>query len=263
LPHEQTRLYDIFSRVLFKFGDHFIVHSVPNRLQLINHYHIPSEKVTQIPHGPLDFHVKADMNLEKVREDMGFGPEEKVILFFGAIRSYKGLDTALRAFARVLPDIPEARLLVAGKLWESWVPYQQLIDELGIGDKIKTCLEYIPSGEVWKYFEASDMVILPYNRFDSQSGVGATAISFRKPMIVADVGGLPELVRDRRSVVPPKDPTRLAGSIVSCLKDVNTLADMSLSMEQVAEKLAWPSVGQKTWSLYAKVLGHKMKIEEH
>jgi len=262
LPHEKTSLYDMISRILFKFGDHFIVHSEPNRLQLIKHYGIPSEKVTQIPHGPLDFHVKADVNLGRVREEMGFGSEEKVILLFGAIRSYKGIDTALRAFARILSDIPEARLLIAGKLWESWGPYQRLIEELSIGDKIRTRLEYIPSGEVWKYFEASDLVILPYNHFDSQSGVGATAISFRKPMIVTDVGGLPELVKDRRYVVPAKDPTAFAGAIVSCLRDTSRLVDMSSNAEEVAEKMAWHSVGLKTWSVYAKVLCLKTKIEE-
>ena len=263
LPHEKTTLYDMISRILFKFGDHFIVHSAPNQLQLIKHYHIPSEKVTQIPHGPLDFHVKANVNQGRVREEMGFEPGEKVILIFGAIRSYKGLDTALRAFARILSDIPEARLHIAGKLWESWVPYQRLIDELGVGDRIKTCLEYIPSGDVWKYFEASDLVILPYHHFDSQSGVGATAISFRKPMIVTDAGGLPELVKDRRYVVPVKDPKTLAGSIVSCLKDTSRLDDMSSNAEEVAKKMAWPSVGRKTWSVYTKVLGLNMLVEEH
>ncbi len=263
LPHEKSALYDMISRILFKLGDHFIVHSLPNRDQLIKYYRIPSEKVTQIPHGPLDFHVKVEVHRGRVREEMGFGSEEKVILVFGAIRSYKGLDTALRAFARILSDIPEARLLIAGKLWESWASYQRLIDELDIGDRIKTCLEYIPSGAVWKYFEASDLVILPYNHFDSQSGVGATAISFRKPMIVSDVGGLPELVKDRRYVVPANDPTALARSIVSCLKDTSTLVDMSSKAEEVAEKMAWPSVGLKTWSVYAKVLGLKMTVEEH
>ena len=136
------------------------------------------------------------------------------------------------------------------------------IDDLGIGEKVKTCLEYIPSGDVWKYFGISDLVILPYSRFDSQSGVGATAISFRKPMIVTDVGGLPELVRDSRYVVPADDPTSLARAIVSCLKDINRLADMSSSAGQIAEKIAWPSIGQKTWSVYAKVLALKMIVEE-
>jgi len=184
---------------------------------------------------------------------------EKVILIFGAIRSYKGIDTALRAFKDIVSSIPEARLFIVGKLWESWVPYQRLIDDLDIGDRIKTCLEYIPSGTVWKYFEASDLVLLPYHNFDAQSGVGAIALSFRKPLIVTDVGGLPELVGDRRYVVPAKDSDVLATTIVSCLKRSDNLAEMSSNAEKVAEKMSWPSIGQKTWSVYAKVLGLEMK----
>lgn len=262
LPHEKSPFYDTISRFLFRFGDHFIVHTKPNRDQLIKHYRIPPEKVTQIPHGPLDFHVKGDVNRGKAREEMGFGLEEKVILIFGAIRSYKGIDTALKAFKDILSVIPEARLFIVGKPWESWGPYQQLIDELDIGDSIKTCLEYIPSGTVWKYFEASDLVVLPYHNFDSQSGVGATAISFRKPLIVTDVGGLPELVGDRRYVVPVKDSKALATTIVSCLKSSARLVEMSLKAEKVAENMAWPSIGLKTWSVYAKVLGFEMKSKE-
>ena len=258
LPHEKSVLYRTTSRLLFGLGDHFIVHTAPNRDQLIKFYHIPPEKVTRIPHGPLDFHVKADINRRKIREEMGFSSDVKVILIFGAIRAYKGIDTALRAFKAVLSDIPESRLFIVGKLWESWVPYQRLINELGISDRIKTCLEYIPSGDVWKYFETADLVLLPYHNFDSQSGVGATALSFRKPLIVTDVGGLPELVGDRRYVVPVKDSKAMAGTIISCLKRPDNLVEMSSKAGEVAKNMAWPSIGLQTWSLYEKVLGLEM-----
>jgi glycosyltransferase involved in cell wall biosynthesis len=254
LPHDNTALYVMISRILFKFGNHFIVHSAPNREQLIKHYRIPLEQVTQIPHGPLDFHVRVDVDREKVREEMGFNPDDKVILLFGTIRPYKGIDTALKAFARIIKHIPEARLLIAGKLWENWSPYQSLIDELDIDDHIKTHLEYIPSGGVWRFFEASDLVVLPYNNFDSQSGVGATAISFRKPMIVTDVGGLPELVGDRRYVVKAKDPVGLSEIIVDCLKNPAHFSEMASATGTMAEDMAWSSVAMKTWSVYNKAL---------
>jgi glycosyltransferase involved in cell wall biosynthesis len=263
LPHDHTALHVMISRILFKFGSHFIVHSVPNREQLIKHYHVPFEQVTQIPHGPLDFHVRADVDREKVREEMGFNSDDKVILLFGTIRPYKGIDTALRAFAQIIKRIPEARLLIAGKLWESWSPYQRIIDELNLGERIKTYLEYIPSGGVCRYFEASDMVVLPYNDFDSQSGVGATAISFRKPMIVTDVGGLPELVGDRRYVVKAKDPVALSEIIVDCLRNPVRFSEMAFAAGMVAEDMAWHSVAMKTWSVYNKVLVPTTSGEMH
>ena len=82
-------------------------------------------------------------------------------------------------------------------------------------------------------------------------------------MIVTDVGGLPELVGDRRYVVPAKDSTALARKIVSCLKNSSRLVDMTSKAEEVAEKMAWSTVGLKTWSVYAKVLGLKIQAEEH
>ena len=158
--------------------------------------------------------------------------------------------------------MPEARLLIAGKLWENWDPYRRLMDELGLRDCIKTHLKYVPSGTVWRFFEASDLVILPYHHFDSQSGVGATAISFRKPMIVSDVGGLPELVGDRRYVVPVKDPAALARTIIYCLDDPSRLAEMASAAGTVAQQMAWPYVAMKTWSVYDKVLDPIMMTEE-
>lgn len=253
--HEKSLFYTIICRILFKLGNHFIVHSAQNRAQLIKYYKIPPERVTQIPHGPLDFHLKSDVDRDVVRNEMGFDAVEKVILLFGAIRPYKGIDTALKSFARVLCEIPEARLLIAGKLWEDWKPYKALIEELGIAGYVTACLRYIPSGEVSKFFDASDLVIVPYHHFDSQSGVGATAISFHKPMIVTNVGGLPEMVMDDRYVVPPRDPVTMARVICECLRDSVQLAEMSACARALAEKIAWPGIAKKTWSVYKRCLG--------
>jgi len=257
LQHEKASLYDILSRILFSLCDHFIVHSGLNKRQLVRHFNILPEMVTQIPHGPLDFHVRGDTDRDQVRKEMGFEPRDRVILLFGAIRPYKGIDTALKAFSKVLQKIPEARLLIAGKLWEDWEPYERLVQDLEIGDKIKTCLRYIASDEVCNFFEVSDLVILPYHHFDSQSGVGATAISFRKPMIVTMVGGLPELVMDQDCVVPPMDPDALSLTVVRCLRDPAMLARMATGAEKIDEKIAWPAIARKTWEVYTKVLALK------
>jgi glycosyltransferase involved in cell wall biosynthesis len=253
--HEKSFFFGAISRWLFKLGDHFIVHSATDMEQMIKYYNIPSEKVTKIPHGPLDFHFQKDLNREVVRHEIRLDPENSVILLFGAIRPYKGIDTALKAFAKVIRKIPEARLLIVGKLWENWDRYEPLIKELRIGNYVKTYLEYIPSKEVCKFFVAADLVILPYHHFDSQSGVGSTAISFRKPMIVTDVGGLPELVVNPRYVVPPKDPSALARTIVYCLQNPGQLNRMSVDAKAVAEKIAWPLIARKTWLIYRKVIG--------
>lgn len=255
LPHENCYLHRIIARTLSKLGNHFIVHTLKNKRQLMEYYQIPPDRVTNIPHGPFQFQVRSGVSPDVVRKDLGFLPENRIILLFGNIRPYKGIDTALRAFARVLEEVPEARLLIAGKLWQKWKPYGGLMEELGIGNYVKTYLSYVPSGDVHRFFTASDLVVLPYHRLDAQSGVGATAISFRKPMIVTRVGGLPELVGDQRFVVPPKDPSALAKAVVFCLKDPAQLQQMSADAEIIALKFAWPTIAKKTWAVYQEVLG--------
>lgn len=263
LPHERSYLHVYASRMLFRLGDHYIVHSESNRAQLIRFYGISPQQVSLIPHGPLDFHVRDEMDRQASRKELGFHPDDRVILLFGAIRPYKGIDTALRAFAKVLKEIPQARLLIAGKLWEGWEVYARIIDELGVGRRVKTNLTYIPSAEVYKFFVTSDLVVLPYHHFESQSGVGAIAVSFHKPMIVTKVGGLPELVEDSRLVVPPMDPNALAQAIIKCMKNDARLEAMSAGAEALAARLAWPAIAKKTWEVYQTVLGlEETRVEQ-
>lgn len=260
--HEKSFFYQKISRLVFRLGDHFIVHTAVNKDQLTAVYGIDAGRISLIPHGPLDFHVRHDSDRESVRTAMGFSPAHKVILLFGAVRPYKGIETALRAFKEVHQQMPESRLLIAGKLWGSWKPYSQLITDLNLESAVSTRLDYIPSGDVHLFFTAADMVILPYDHFDSQSGVGASALSFRKPLIVSRVGGLPDLVEDPQYVVPPKDPAALANILLECLRQPGRLADMSAAAERVARKMGWPAVIAKTMAVYRSVLGGSGDLSE-
>ena len=224
------------------------------------HYRISHDRVSLIPHGSLDFHTRDRSDRKKIREEMGIDPNQKVILIFGAIRPYKGIDTAIKAFSKVLRQVPLAVLMIAGKLWQKWEPYQQLINELGITDSVKTYLDYIPAGDVFKYFEAADLVILPYHRFDSQSGVGSTAVAFGKPIIVTNVGGLPNLVKNQQSIVPPKDSDALSESIKQCLTDPTQLAAMTANTAKVATELNWSSIAKMTCAVYNHLLKTENKI---
>ncbi len=255
--HERIPLYNMVSRILFGLGDHFIVHSSSNKRQLTGYFNIPGDKVSIIPHGPLDLHVKGYSDRQKIRSEFGFNQQDKVILLFGAIRPYKGIDTALHAFSEVVKQLPEARLLIAGKLWERWDRYEDIISDLNISDYIKKHFEYIPSNEVEKFFLAADLVLLPYHHFDSQSGVGATALAFNKPMIVTETGGLPELVADMMYIVPPKNPTELAEKVIFCLKDSARLAKMSEESRQIAKEISWDVIALKTLLVYLSVIPAK------
>ena len=185
---------------------------------------------------------------------MGLGNKEKVILLFGTIRPYKGIDVALRALPEIIAQVPEARLLIAGKLWEKWEPYDQLIKQLNLNDHVILHLEYIPSNQVYTFFEVADLTIFPYRHFDSQSGVGATAVSFHKPMIVSNVGGLPELVKNDQFIVEPNNSRDLAKKIILCLNDPLLLKQMGQQTKSISQQLSWSDIAKKTGIIYKKVL---------
>lgn len=255
--HEKNNFYDFCSKILFKLSDHFVVHSNANKELLIKLFNIKPGRVTQIPHGPLEFQQSDGITREGAREMFNLKSHDQVILMFGTIRPYKGMDVALEAFTRVVKEVPYARLIVAGKLWESWERYEKIIRENNISDHLNKHLYYIDTDEVVKFFLASDLVILPYLHFDSQSGVGATALAFGKPMIVTRTGGLPELVVDQKNVVSPGDMEALSDRIIYCLKNRSVLKRMSHDSETIAESISWDRIAANTIAIYEKLLNEK------
>jgi glycosyltransferase involved in cell wall biosynthesis len=257
IGHEKSPLFELCSRILFIFGDHFIVHSEANRERLIEYYGIKENRVSQIPHGPLNFSNGKETTREDARIRLGIGLDEPVILFFGAIRPYKGLDIALEAFVKVIKEVADARLLIAGRLWEPWDRYEKIINEKDISRSIVKHLDYINTDEVALFFSAADLVLLPYVKFDSQSGVGATALAFSKPMIVADTGGLSELAGDQANVVPPGNADALADRVIYCLKNKAELERMSIDSKEIAERMSWNNIAIKTLEVYEKLIKEK------
>ncbi len=92
------------------------------------------------------------------------------------------------------------------------------------------------------------------NHFDSQSSIGSAAIAFEKPLIVSNTGGLPELVRDKRWIVPPKDAHKLANAIESCLRDPEQLRQMQNDAQKIRKEISWPAIAEQTMKVYERVL---------
>jgi len=137
-----------------------------------------------------------------------------VILFFGFIRKYKGLDILLEAMADARIKEAGIKLLVAGEFYEDEKVYQEQIDRLGIRSQLIMRTQFIPDSEVVFYFCAADVVIQPY-RNATQSGVTPLAYHYEKPMIVTNVGGLPAMVPDRKSgLVAAVQPMAIASAIL-------------------------------------------------
>ena len=108
----------------------------------------------------------------------------------------------------------------------------------------------MPARDVPDYFLAADLVVLPYRHFTSQTGVGTIALPLGKPLIVTDVGGLSELVKDADCVVPPNDPTALAAAITKVLEEPGRLEALSEDSKQLVKDFEWDSIAEKVTNVY-------------
>ena len=148
------------------------------------------------------------------RKILGLPENAKIILFFGFIRRYKGLDLLLRAISDERIRNEGIKLLVAGEFYEDSKPYFDIIENDRLRDSVILRTNFIPDGEVRNYLCAADCVIQPY-RHATQSGVTPLAYHFEKPMIVTNVGGLPDLVPHGQSgLVCEPDPAAIADAIL-------------------------------------------------
>jgi len=162
------------------------------------------------------------IDLQKTKEELGFNKDSIVLLFFGYVRKYKGLDILIEAFPKILSDIPETRLLIVGEFYDKPDLYLDQIKKLDIEDKVKVVNEFVPNEDVAKYYEVSDVVILPY-RSATQSGILNVAYGFNKPVIVTDVGGLAEFVDESKTgfVVEPDSPNAIREGVKNFINAKN------------------------------------------
>lgn len=151
---------------------------------------------------------------EEARATLGLQSTDKIILFFGFIRKYKGLDMLLEAMKILKEKNAGIKLLVAGEFYEDEKPYSELIEKNGLSDVLILRTAFIADRDVKYYLCAADAVVQPY-RNATQSGVTPLAYHFEKPMIVTNVGSLPALVPDGRvGLVAEPEPASIAAAVM-------------------------------------------------
>jgi glycosyltransferase involved in cell wall biosynthesis len=219
-PFEESilpiRLYSkITGKLLRKNLDAYITHSESDKQLVAKRYSIAPEKIHVIPHGLYDQYGEL-FDIKEARKNLSIN-EEFVILSFGLIRKYKGIPYLISAFEQLPSEIlKKSRLLIVGEIWED---RKELLDQIKFSpfrDKITLVDEYIPDEKVNLYFSAADVVVLPYLRA-SQSGIAHIAMSFGKPVVVSEVGGLKESMSNYEGTffVPPGDIVSLREAILN------------------------------------------------
>jgi glycosyltransferase involved in cell wall biosynthesis len=211
IPHEKRFGDKPFTTYFVKPVDAFVTMSAKVKKDLLNFTTKPAQQVVH----PLYDNFGEGVPKQEAREKLGLPVNEKIILFFGFIRKYKGLDLLLEAMNDERIRAAGIKLLVAGEFYEKREEYDALISQLGISQQLLLRTDFIADSEVRYYLSAADFVIQPY-RNATQSGVTPLAYHFEKPMLVTNVGGLPDLVPDKKvGIITEPDPPSIATGILA------------------------------------------------
>lgn len=179
-------------------------------------------------------------SISKIQASKNLILDEKFhyLLFFGFIRDYKGLDLALKAMSdRRIKELP-IKLIVAGEYYTDSKPYDDLIEELDIKDRLILVNDFIPDSKVVDYFCIADIIVQPYKNA-TQSGVTQIAYHFEKPMIVTDVGGLSEIVpHEKVGYIVGQNPTEIADSVIRFYQEKKE-KEFVINIKEEKKKYSW------------------------
>lgn len=233
----QRRLYDRLDAV--------ITHSEYGRRQLVDELKVDPDKVHVIHHGAFAQLVKPGGSLPGELANV----EEPVVLFFGLLRPYKGLESLLEAWR----GIDGAELWIVGRPRMPIEPLQEIAT-----DSVRFVSTFVADDDLPAYFRRADVIVLPYSRTErfDQSGVLATALAFGKPAVVTDVGGFSEVAATgAASLVPPDDPEALRDALQRLIDDPAARAALAeKAATAAAGRYSWDQAAAKTAALYRTIL---------
>jgi glycosyltransferase involved in cell wall biosynthesis len=213
VSHEAGFLDNVLTNWGLRHARGFITYSnlVTNTLQK----RFPTKPVfqTELPF----YHVFDDAQKASplaARQSLGLRPEDRVLLFFGYVRPYKGLDVLFSALPEMMQADRLLKLIVAGEFYQSPDPYYKQVADTGLSDRVMFINRFIANEEVPNLYATADVVILPY-REATQSGIVSMAFALEKPVIATNVGALAETVTDELTglLVPPENPQALAAAV--------------------------------------------------
>jgi len=257
LPHEKTWLDKFRAKILYKSAEAIIVHSNFIREKLIKEFPASAAKIHIVPHGNFDNYLpKEVLSKEEARSYFGLSMDEKVILFFGYIREYKGLDLLIDAFELVAEKDNNINLIIAGAPINNKLSdrYWQQILKSNFRERIIYHNNFIPGEKIPLYFEASDILVLPYKSID-HSGIIHLAYSFSKPVIATDVGDFKEIIEHNKSgvILELNTASCLADAILklSLNNDLGRIGEYAKSLSE--SKYSWKNIAKLTANVYGNL----------
>lgn len=251
----------------YRLCHHIFVHTAAMKRQLQSEFGVPEAKVTVIPFGINDTIPRSGLGEAAARAQLGLAADERVLLFFGQIAPYKGLEYLVEALARLTGRGERLRVVIAGKIKHGnddyWQRVEAAIAEHGLGPLVTRRIGFIPDEQVEPYFTAADAVVIPYVDI-FQSGVPFLAFSFGLPVIATDVGSLREDVTEATGVLcRAQDPDDLARAIAAFYGGA-LHGDRARAREriraQALERHSWKVVAERTTAVYDAL--HRVRAAE-
>jgi glycosyltransferase involved in cell wall biosynthesis len=236
---------------VFGAMDAVIAHSEHSAARLRDEVGLPAERVRVIPHGAFDY--LTDLPEEKPLPEELEGAEGPVVLSFGLLRPYKGLENLLEAFT----EVPGAELWIVGNPRMSVEPLHEAAALTGA--KVRFVTRFVEDAEIPAIFRAADVVALPY--LDAEhSGVLYTALAFGKPLVVSAVGGFPEVAETGAArLVAPGDTAALAATLRELITDEAARAELAAAARAAAEgPYSWDEAARLTLALYEELLAGEL-----
>lgn len=254
LPHGYKEIDRTISRTFFHRADGIVFHSHEDVGRIKDLLGVDSDKpYIVMPHGNFIGSYRNDTEKQAARSLLQIDPGAKVLLCFGFLRKNRGYDCLLDAVERIRNVI----LILAGRVEDKEV-HRELVRRTKDQPNVRLYTGWIPNDDVQIYFNACDVVVLPYSEITT-SGVAPLAYSFKRPVITTSIGGMKEIVTEETGmIVPPKDPRALAAAIESVLK--KDYVGMGENAYRFAvEKLDWGKNVEKLIAFYGAVMSLRAK----
>lgn len=235
IPHEHRPGDKILSKYFVSSIDAFIAmsKSVYDDLKSLN-----DKKPCLLSPHPIYDNFGTAVSREEAIGSLGLDPSAKYMLFFGFIRDYKGLDILLKAIADERIKNSDIKLIVAGEFYNNSEKYFELEKQLGLEGKMIWRTDFIADEQVKNYFCASDIIVQPY-KTATQSGVTQIAYHFEKPMLVTNVGGLPEIVPNGKVGYSVEPEAKVIADAISDFYSNGRYAEFVENIKEEKKKYSW------------------------
>ncbi|MGD8353245.1 MAG: glycosyltransferase family 4 protein [Pseudomonadota bacterium] len=247
-------------KAMYHIYDHIIVHTPKMRDQVIQWFGIHPDKVSVVPYGINDMVPRTGLGQTEARNILGLPQDARVLLFFGFIAPYKGLDILISSMPAVRDSVGDVRLVVAGNIKNRaaspyWQKIERIIEENDLDRSLKLDIRFIEDEDIEPYFTAADVLVLPY-RYIFQSGILFLSLNYGLPVIATDVGSLKDFVETGKTgfVCEPEDPEALSACIVDYFaSDIykNLPQNKKLIYNYAKEKYSWDKIAKITSEIYA------------